>query len=71
MGAFEKHYSVHEIAELWNLSDETIRRHFRDEPGVVTLGLKYSHKKRSYVVLRIPESVAIRVHERLRNGGRR
>jgi len=33
--AFEKHYCVNEVAELWGLSERTIRRIFTDEPGVI------------------------------------
>lgn len=65
MSALEKHYSVHELAEIWQLSDETIRRLFRDEPGVLKLTAP-RRRKRSYEVIRIPESVAIKKHEALR-----
>jgi len=34
----ERHYSPSELAELWGLSSETIRRLFQEEPGVVTIG---------------------------------
>lgn len=64
--ATEKHYSVSELAALWNLSADTIRRLFEPEPGVLVIGNeagKYS--RRRYITLRIPESVARRVHRRL------
>ena len=63
---FEKHYSVKELAGLWNLSDRTIRRMFIGEPGVVEWGACERRMKRAYKTLRIPESVARRVHQRLR-----
>src|SRR6266852_4350962 len=63
---FEKHYSVKELANLWNLSDRTIRRLFVGEPGVVEWGACERRMKRAYKTLRIPESVARRVHGRLR-----
>jgi hypothetical protein len=63
---FEKHYSVRELANLWNLSDRTIRRMFVGEPGVVEWGACERRMKRAYKTLRIPESVARRVHRRLR-----
>ena len=31
----EKHYSVAEVAKLWDLSEKTIRRMFEHEPGVL------------------------------------
>jgi hypothetical protein len=63
---FEKHYSVKELASLWNLSDRTIRRMFAEEPGVVAWGECESRTKRAYKTVRIPESVARRVHRKLR-----
>ena len=63
---FEKHYSVRDLANLWNLSDRTIRRMFVGEPGVVEWGACERRMKRAYKTLRIPESVARRVHRRLR-----
>jgi hypothetical protein len=62
--ALERHYSVNEIAELWGLSPDAARRIFRNEPGVVEIRNKQTHKRR-YVTLRIPESVVERVHRKL------
>jgi hypothetical protein len=61
----ERHYSPLELAELWGVSSDTIRRIFEDEPGVVTIGERNPRRKRRYVTLRIPQSVAARVHRRL------
>ncbi len=61
----EKHYSVNDLSALWNLSKQTIRRLFQDEPGVVKIGERDVRHKRGYVTLRIPESVVRRVHQRL------
>ncbi len=33
--AFERHYSVDELAELWGMSGDFVRRLFLHEPGVV------------------------------------
>ena len=66
MSATEKHYSVQELARIWKLSEDTIRRLFREEPGVMKISGRSGRRKRRYVVLRLPESVVIRVHERLR-----
>jgi MarR-like DNA-binding transcriptional regulator SgrR of sgrS sRNA len=65
----EKHYSVLELAELWNLSENTIRRIFENEPGVLKWGSKEGRFKRRYTTLRIPETVVLRVHRRLREAG--
>jgi hypothetical protein len=63
--AQEKHYSPDELASLWGISVDSIRRLFRDEPGVLKMGDKDPKHKRQYLTLRIPESVAVRVHTRL------
>lgn len=62
--AFEKHFSVSEVAKLWGLSENTIRRMFTDEPGVVEWGSVESRFRRAYKTMRIPESVLQRVHRR-------
>ena len=61
--AFERHYTPKELGEVWALDERTIRRVFRDQPGVLRLG-KASRRdgKREYISLRIPASVAERVH---------
>ena len=64
--AAERHYSVQQLAARWNLSSDTVRKLFENEPGVLVIGnegRKYS--RRRYITLRIPESVAERVHRRL------
>ncbi len=67
LGAFsERHYTLAELAQLWGLSEKTIRRIFSEEPGVVKWGHDEGRLKRAYVTLRVPESVVERVHRRLR-----
>jgi|SRR5580704_2553498 hypothetical protein len=61
----EKHYSPDELASLWGVSVDSIRRIFRDEPGVLKMGDKSPKHKRQYLTLRIPHSIAERVHTRL------
>ena len=63
----ERHYAVAEIAELWNLSLDVVRKLFEREPGVLVLGDHGSRSKRRYTTLRIPQSVVERVHRRLCN----
>jgi|ERR1700722_6008167 len=68
----ELHYTVAEIAKQLKLSEETVRRIFRDEPGTLKIGegsrllggRKKAYKRR-YFVLRIPQSVFERVRDRL------
>ena len=62
----ERHYSVAELAKVWKLSENTIRRMFESEPGVLRWGKSEKRFSRRYVTLRIPESVVLRVHRQLR-----
>ncbi len=61
----EKHFSPDDLAKAWGVSAETVRQIFRNEPGVLRLGTKGDKRVRGYVTLRIPQSVAARVHARL------
>ncbi len=63
--AFERHYSVDELAAIWGMSDDFVRRLFMHEPDVVIFH-RHRPGRRVYRTLRIPESVAQRVHLRLR-----
>ena len=67
--AFERHYCVTEVAQLWGLSERTIRRIFSNEPGVFRWESSETRFKRAYTTLRIPESVVQRVHRKLRKAG--
>lgn len=60
----ERHYTPDELAELWGVSAETVRSLFRDEPGVLRIS-QPNDGKRKYVLMRIPHSIAERVHKRL------
>jgi hypothetical protein len=64
LATLEQHFSISEISEIWNVSKDTVRRMFQNEPGVLVLGGHASGRKRRYVVLRIPQSVLERVHAR-------
>jgi hypothetical protein len=62
---FERHYTPQELGALWGFDQTTIRRMFIDEPGVLKEGKRARRDgKRAYVSLRIPASVARRVHDR-------
>jgi hypothetical protein len=72
--AFEPHYSPQFLAEQWGFSTTTIQRMFENEPGVLRIGEPSRRVgrvlKRSYYTLRIPHSVAERVHQRHLSRGR-
>ena len=63
--AFETHFAVEDLARVWGMSEDFVRRLFLKEPGVVVF---YEQRpgRRVYRTLRIPESVALRVHRRMR-----
>jgi excisionase family DNA binding protein len=53
----EKLLTIEEVATYLRTSKETVRRMFRDQPGVLRLGNQGRRNKRDHVSLRIPESV--------------
>jgi hypothetical protein len=61
----EKHFTPADLAKAWGLSAEKVRQLFRTEPGVLRIGTNGGSRDRGYVTLRIPQSVAVRVHTRL------
>jgi hypothetical protein len=65
-GEWEYHNTPSELAARWNIDVDTIRDWFRDEPGVLKAGRDNDPRRRPYVTLRIPESVAQRVYARHR-----
>ncbi len=62
-----RYYSAREVAELLNLSQDSVRKLFQDEPDVLVLGDQISKYKRRYTTLRIPDSVLRRVLRRMSN----
>ncbi len=65
----EKHFRVNELVTLWGLSRNTIIRAFANEPDVLRIqSSTQTTGKRKLTMLSIPESVALRVHERLSKG---
>jgi transcriptional regulator GlxA family with amidase domain len=65
---FERHFTVDQLAEVWGMSDDFVRRLFLHEPGVVIFR-HHRPGRRVYRTLRIPESVAQGVHTRQRKIG--
>jgi hypothetical protein len=63
--AFERHYRIGELADLWKLGRETVRLLVKDEQDVIKIRLG---RKKAHTVYSVPESVAVRIHTRLLNG---
>lgn len=67
MFAIEKHYRAKHIVERTGLSDRTVRRLLKEEPGVRVLpGVAVSrHTRRKYETVLVPESVLQRILTRM------
>ena len=61
----ERHFSPAQLAEQWSLSEDTVRRIFEREPGVLIFENPERISSRRRRTIRIPESVAERVYRRL------
>ena len=59
----EKHYTPDELAKLWHVSGNTVRRMFHDVDGVMLLDRAETMHKRAHCSMRIPASVAQRIYE--------
>ena len=63
--ALEPHFTLAELAAKWHLARSTIRDWFLDEPGVLLVTRTGRRKgKRTLTNMRIPLSVAERVHRK-------
>ncbi len=67
---FERHFTPVELAEQWNLSEDTVRRIFERESDVLIFENPERGSSRRRRTMRIPESVAERVYRRLSTRGR-
>ena len=61
---FEKHYRIGELAALWRLGRETVRKLVKDDPGVLKIRIG---RKKNHTTYSVPESAARRIHTRLLN----
>lgn len=63
-GNLERHYRIKELAALWGFCQNTITKMVKDEPGVLKLS-NSRPGKRHKVSYSIPESVVLRLKERI------
>ncbi len=68
VGFEERHFTICQLAKMWNLSEELVRQLVRDEPGV-TEWVRQAPGKRRYRVLRIPQSVVDRLYRQAQERG--
>ena len=59
----ERHFTIAELATMWQFSREFVRQLVQNEPGV-TEWVRQLPGKRRYRVLRVPQSVAERLYRR-------
>jgi hypothetical protein len=59
----ERHFTIAELAGIWQFSKEFVRQLVQNEPGV-TEWVRQVPGKRRYRVLRVPQSVAERLYRR-------
>jgi hypothetical protein len=59
--AFERHYRIGELARMWALGRETVRKLVKDDPGVIKIRMG---RKKAHTIYSIPESAARRIHTR-------
>ena len=62
--SFERHYRIGDLARLWSLGRETVRKLVKDDPGVIKIRMG---RKKAHTIYSIPESAARRIHTRLLN----
>lgn len=60
----EKHYRIAELARIWGIGRETVRKIVKDEPGVIQIR---QGRKKAHTTYSVPESVARRIHSRMSN----
>ena len=61
---FERHYRISDLARLWSLGRETVRKLAKDDPGVIKIRMG---RKKAHTVYSVPESAACRIHTLLLN----
>lgn len=66
----DEYLTVSEVAIMLDVSEDTVRRMFASEPGVINLGHDKEPGNRRYRILRIPRRVLNRVIDERAVGGR-
>ncbi len=61
---FERHYRISDLARLWGLGRETVRKLIKDDPGVIKIRMG---RKKAHTIYSVPESAARRIHTLLLN----
>lgn len=64
----ERHYTCKHLAEVWGFSENYVRSLVDGVPGVLKAGTPETRRKRGYVSIRVPESVALQVYRKLQAG---
>src|SRR5262249_49413246 len=60
--AFERHYRIGELADMWKLGRETVRLLVKDDRGLIKI--RRGRKKRN-PVFSVPQTVPLKIHASL------
>lgn len=60
--ALEQHFTCKELAKTWGVSANTVREWVEHREDVLRFGSEHRSRKRRYVSIRVPESVAVKIH---------
>jgi hypothetical protein len=66
--AHEQHYTLKQLVEKWEVSRPKLTEILLQDPDVIKIGYGYRRGKNGRVTLRIPFSVAERVHREMAEG---
>jgi len=61
---FEPDYRIGDLARMWGLGRETVRKLVKDDPGVIKIRMG---RQKVHTVYSVPASAAQRIHTRLLN----
>jgi hypothetical protein len=61
---FERHYRISDLARLWGLGRETVRKLIKDDPDVIKIRMG---RKKAHTIYSVPESAARQIHTLLLN----
>lgn len=68
--ALEQHFTVSQIAPLWGIDESKVRSIFQDMPGVLVIRSPRLRGKRTYSLIRVPQSVLDRAYAEWTGGFR-
>ena len=62
--ALEPHFTPDQLAEMWSMSPNSVRRLCEEEGGCLVIVRPEQLHKRRYKTVRMPQSTAIKIYEK-------